>query len=563
MKKRLINFAMVLGLTIGLIAFTGCGGGDEGDGAPEVKAPTGTYSGNINDGVQEYLGIRYAAPAERWKAPTDVTTTTEDEIDATEWGPCCTQPYNEVEIASQGELSEDCLNLNIWTKDIETKDKPVMVFIHGGGFMNGGSHDPMYEGDTMVRNLPEGEDMVFVSINYRTNMFGSIDLTQLEGYTDEYYDSINLWILDQIQALKWVNENIEAFGGDADNVTVTGQSCGGMSISYMLTKPEATQYFNKAIIESGAPFTAGVSKEKKQENAQMIFDTIGVETLDELLAISDEEINEKYLEKIFNEMGGIAQIYADGKIIPENWWDDIREGSAKDIKVMMGSTSGENDWIAIDYENFPEPVTDPEAVWEHIGAVSESKGGTDTKYLINPVDSEGNPSFDLEAYLATEDDDVKAMADIDNQVSYVQGAEYMAEALSQYTDTYLYYWTYAPDPGSVIEYCAENDIAPEVSPYGRPLHSMDLLFAFGTMEDGYLEISGDPEKLPENISPMAQAAWYSFVKTGDPNNNQIPKWDKYDISDRTTMVMGEEWSAEKDPRKAQREAFTCRPQGEK
>ena len=68
--------------------------------------------------------------------------------------------------------------------------------------MNGGSHDPMYEGDTMVRNLPEGEDMVFVSINYRTNMFGSIDLTQLEGYTDEYYDSINLWILDQIQALK-------------------------------------------------------------------------------------------------------------------------------------------------------------------------------------------------------------------------------------------------------------------------------------------------------------------------------------------------------------------------
>src|SRR5699024_1572380 len=101
-----------------------------------------------------------------------------------------------------------------------------------------------------------------------------------------------------------------------------------------------------------------------QENAQMIFDTIGVETLDELLAISDEEINEKYLEKIFNEMGGIAQIYADGKIIPENWWDDIREGSAKDIKVMMGSTSGENDWIAIDYENFPEPVTDPEAVWE-------------------------------------------------------------------------------------------------------------------------------------------------------------------------------------------------------
>ena len=147
----------------------------------------------------------------------------------------------------------------------------------------------------------------------------------------EYYDSINLWILDQIQALKWVNENIEAFGGDADNVTVVGQSCGGMSISYMLSMPEATQYFSNAIIESGAPFTAGISKEKKQEVAQMVFNTMGIETLDELLALSDEEINEKYLGDIFDNMGGLSQIYPDGKIISETWWDDIREGSAKGI----------------------------------------------------------------------------------------------------------------------------------------------------------------------------------------------------------------------------------------
>lgn len=567
--KRSVKFVLLLGLIGAMTLLFGCGDSDvdnenAGKGAaPKVAAQTGTYSGNINDGVQEYLGIRYAAPAERWKAAADVTTTTEDEIDATEWGPCCTQPYNEVEIASQGELSEDCLNLNIWTKDIETADKPVMIFIHGGGFMNGGSHDPMYEGDTMVRNLAEGEDMVFVSINYRTNLFGSIDLTQLEGYTDEYYDSINLWILDQIQALKWVNENIEAFGGDADNVTVVGQSCGGMSISYMLSMPEATQYFSNAIIESGAPFTAGISKEKKQEVAQMVFNTMGIETLDELLALSDEEINEKYLGDIFDNMGGLSQIYPDGKIISETWWDDIREGSAKGINVMIGATSGENDWMAFDYENYPEVVKDADMVWEQIVAEIQGKGGADAKYLINPVDEDGTPSFDLNAYLAVGDDDVKSMTDLENQECYVQGTEYMAEALSRYTDTYLYYWTYAPDPEAVVEYCEENELAAEISPYGRALHCMDLLFALGNIEDGYPEISGDPDKLPESISPMAQSAWYNFAKTGDPNNALIPTWEKYDSVNRQTMVMGEEWSLQNDPRKDQREALTCRPQGEK
>ncbi len=92
---------------------------------------------------------------------------------------------------------------------------------------------------------------------------------------------------------------------------------------------------------------------------------------------------------------------------------------------------------------------------------------------------------------------------------------------------------------------------------------MDLLFAFGTVKDGYPEISGDPEKLPPELAKMAQATWYAFAKTGDPNNDQIPEWTKYDTTNRYSMVMDEKWTLEKDPRKAQREAMTCRPQGEK
>lgn len=550
----------VLMLVVSVFILAGCN--SEEAPSPVVTSPTGTYTGNAVDGIEEYLGIRYADSAERWKRAEDVKTTSEDEIDATQWGPCCTQPYDEVEIASQGELSEDCLNLNIWTKDSSTEGKPVFVFIHGGGFMNGGSHDPMYEGDSLVKSLAENEDMVYVSINYRTNLFGSIDLTQLDGYTDEYYDAINLWILDQIQALKWINENIESWGGDTSNITVCGQSCGGMSISYMLSMPEATQYFQNAIIESGAPFIAQQTKEKKQEVAKMTFDTLGVSTLDEFLALSDEDIQNGGLDQIFENLHGLSNIYADGKIISETWWDDIREGSAKGIKVMIGAMSGENDWAAIDYDT-GKTADDPEIVKWYITDDSSAKGDKDAKYLINPISADGTPNFDLDTYLATKDNEVEAMTDLYNDMCYVQGTEYEAEALSEYTDTYLFYWTYAQNPEDVIAYCEEENIEAEVSPFGRPMHSYACTFALGNSSDGYLELTGDPAKNPENLEKMAMRTWYSFAKNGNPNNDLIPQWDKYDKKNRNTMVMDAEWSLVSDPRKAQRTALTCRPQGEK
>ncbi len=558
--KKCLSAAFVFSLiVIFALMITGCTQEAEN---PQVAASTGTYTGNYADGIEEYLGIRYAAPIERWKKAQDVTTVTEDAIDATKWGPCCTQPYDEVEIASQGELSEDCLNLNIWTKDSKTADKPVFVFIHGGGFMNGGSNDPMYEGDSMVKSLGDDEDMVYVSINYRTNLFGSIDLSELEGYTDEYYDAVNLWILDQIQALKWINENISSWGGDPANVTVCGQSCGGMAISYMLAMPEATQYFQKAIIESGAPFIAQQTEAEKLKVADMIYDELDVNTLDEFLALSDEEIKENGLSRIFENLSGLSNIYADGKIIPKTWWDDIREGSAEGIRIMIGCTNGENDWAAYDYEN-GGVLKDSEGVKWYITNDSRNRGDKDAKYFINPISADGTANFDLDAYLATKADEVEAMTDLYNDMCYVQGTEYEAEALSEYTEVYKFYWTYAQDPDSVIQYCEDNGLEAEVSPYGRAQHSYACVFALGNSADGYNELTGDPAKDPETLQAMAMSAWYSFAKSGDPNNDLIPEWKTYDAEDRNTMVMDAEWSLEKDPRKLQREALTCRPQGEK
>ena len=589
--KVLLALAFSLMLAFGLtMVMTSCGSEESADTeevteeaaaveAPVAAAPTGTYTGVWVDGedqptdspaedaVQAFFGIRYAAPAQRWKPAEDVTTTTDDQIDATQWGPCCIQPYDEVEIASQGELSEDDLNLNIWTKDVKTADKPVFVFIHGGGFMNGGAHDPMYEGDNFVRNVPEGEDVVYVSINYRTNLFGNIYLEDLEGYTPEYRNSINLHLLDQIQALKWVSENIEGFGGDPQNVTVCGQSCGGMAISYMLAKPEATQYFQKAIIESGAPHVAGCTLEKKKEEAQMIFDIFGVKTLDEFLALSETDIKDNGLDKYFENMLGLGLIYADGEIIPKDWWEQIRGGSANGIKVMIGSMSGENDWAAYDWESEDGDLwSDPQDVWDNYIAPKSEAAGADyaaeVPYYINPVDTDGSPKIDWDTYLAMDDDPVRSAVDLYNDVVYVQGTEYEAEALSAYTDTYAYYWTYCPPAKDIVEYCEANGLEPEISPYDRPQHAMGMIFGLGNTDNGYNELTGDPAKLPQDLQPMMMSAFYNFAKTGDPNNDMIPEWKTYDPEDRNTMVMGEEWTLTPDPRQMQRVLFDVRPNGE-
>lgn len=559
-KKLLLLFALIL--TISAVYLTGCGSDENSNTEMSVTAPTGTYIGHDNDGITEFLGIRYAAPVERWKAPTDVSTTADDEFIADTWGPCCIQPYDEVESASQGELSEDCLNLNIWTKDTNVSGKPVMIFIHGGGFMNGGSNDPLYYGDSTVRNLSEDEDMVFVSINYRTNIFGSIDLSQLEGYTDEYYDSINLWMLDIIQALKWVNENIESFGGNTDNITLCGQSCGGMAISYLLSMPETHEYFQKAIIQSGTPFICQTTKEKKQQTSKDVFDVLGVTSIEDITSISEKDLKNKYIGSIFEAAGVPTNIYVDGKIIPENWWDNIREGSAKDIKVLMGSVTGEGDGMAFDYDNMPNALEDKQVLWERIAATIAKKGGTATKYLINPVAEDGTPAFDLDAFLATGKNKVQTMMDLYNAIGYLQAAEYMGEALSEYTDVYLYIWEYAPSSDSVIEYCNEQGYEAEFSPFERPLHCMDLVFSLGNL-DGYDTLTGDPDKIPTTLVKNTQAAWYSFIKNGNPNTDAIPSWEKYDSTYRNIMLINEEWNLVKDPRKAQRETLTLRPQGEK
>lgn len=531
MKKKLLSLGLAV-LMVASFSFGVCGCGSSSEEevaaeAPVVEAPTGTYTGVDNDGVKEFKGIRYGEYAP-FKAATDVTTTTEDEINATEWPASCIQPYSEVEIASQGEMSQDCLFLNIFTRDTETKDKPVIFWVHGGSYIWGGTNDPCYDPQFFVRNMPEGEDCVFVTINYRLNFMGGIDLSSLEGYTDEYADAINISKLDQTQALKWVSENIEAWGGNPDNVTIMGHSSGGAAVQMLYASEDSNQYFNRCIENSGVQSQVAVTKETVAADSVKALEILGVKSIDDLTALTDKQI-EKKIEKITNKCD-LGSRCADGNIISETWWDDIRNGVASDIDLLIGGVNGEEDWDAIDWDNGnSEPIDDPDVIYEIIKGNNEgTKAGVYGRYYILE-----EPNL-YEDFLAIGDDDVKSAMDLWNEVAAPYASLVTAEEQAKNNENvWLYYWEYAPDKDMVLEY--SKDLA-EVSPWGRAMHTMDVCHEFGTKE-GYTELTGDPEKWNDELTAEVQAAMLNFAKTGNPNGEGVAKWEPYNSDTKCTMVV--------------------------
>ena len=517
----------------------------------EVVADTGTYMGHDNDGVAEFLGISYAAPLEMWKAPEDPETTSEDVIECAEWGPSGIQVDDDVEVASSWTQASDDLDLNIWTKDVNTTGKPVIVFIHGGGAWQGGTYDHCYDGEAIVRNLPEGEDLVMVTINYRLGIFGSTDLSGLEGYTDEYYDAVNLATLDQIQALKWIHDNIEAFGGDPDNVTLSGQSSGAGSVSTLLSIKDANQYFANAILESGTMFNRTISVSEGKERAAILFDIMGVDTMDDFLALTDEDFKAKYdeIDEALHQDTNVPepQRIADGKIVPEDQLAEIKNGSAAGINVMIGTTNGEYDWMGVDWDNsISEPLTEYDSILEPL-----EKGNADSSALSTTWTPIENQEI-IEEYLNAGDDKVMRACDLYNDTKYRQPAIYLAEMLTEAgSDVYMYYWEWAPDKEMMLE--EEGDSA-EVSPWGRAMHCMDQVLFLGTIDGGYDELTGPADKIPEDLLKTTQTTFYTFAKNGNPDNDLITTWKPYDTTDRETMVIGEDtsWELVSDPRSEDR-----------
>ena len=301
-----------------------------------VKCINGTFVGRRTDGVVAYKGIPFVGQQPvgelRWKAPVDCVA--DDGIYEAYYNgksPC--QVEDVFQIASHYPQGEDCLYLNVWKAEgASAATKPVIVWIHGGAFEVGGTSEPREEGCNFVRENP---DVILVSIEYRLGVFGFLHLSHLPDGAD-YPDAQNLGLLDQVMGLKWVHENIAAFGGDPDNVTIMGQSAGGGSVTSLPLIAGAQQYFKKVIAMSGAPvFTR--STQQSIACTDKLMAALGCKTVADLQKVDIRKLVDKASDLLD------LRVWAerDGRILPLDPYEAYANGAAKDITFLQGCTKDE------------------------------------------------------------------------------------------------------------------------------------------------------------------------------------------------------------------------------
>jgi para-nitrobenzyl esterase len=329
-----------------------------------VETQAGTICGYIEDGIYTFKGIDYAK-AGRFEAPQDVEPW-EGVQTALYYGNQCSQAprflwSDDCEAFlyqwDDGVQSDNCLNLNVWTKGInDGKKRPVMVWLHGGGYAMGASSElPFYEGTNLAK-----KDVVLVSINHRLNILGYMDLSD---YGEKYKYSGVAGVMDMVKALEWVHNNIEGFGGDPDNVTIFGQSGGGGKVNILLGTPSAKGLFHRGIMESGSmlnlmdPETAramGRAVVEKLGLNEKTIDQIQTVPYEKLLAAATDAIIEQNPDNVFYRWFGAGMWFSpvlDGEVIPYPLDDPRVAEISKGLPTIIGCNHSENNMLPAVYKN--------------------------------------------------------------------------------------------------------------------------------------------------------------------------------------------------------------------
>ena len=306
-----------------------------------VRCVNGTFVGKNIDGVITYKGIPFVGKQPvgelRWKAPVDVVP--DDGV---------YEAYYNAKIPCQGDdewqgdshyiKGEDCLYLNVWKADDNGKKKTVMVWIHGGGFVIGGTAAPFFDLANFVRENP---DVIAVSIAYRVGFFGFLHLSHLPDGKD-YPDAQNLAIMDQMMALKWIHENIAAFGGDPENVTLFGESAGGDSVTVIPLIEGSHKYFSRVIAQSGTPVLSRTVKQSIDDTNELM-SMLGCKSVADLQKVDIEELVKA--TSAFDMRIGPEK---DGKYLPLDPYEAYANGAAKDIDILQGCNKDELNYFMVE-----------------------------------------------------------------------------------------------------------------------------------------------------------------------------------------------------------------------
>ena len=464
-----------------------------------VKCSNGTFVGTEENGVASWLGIPYAKPPvgkRRFKAPEYVDKS-DKVFEAKYYGKCAIEsdgyPDNVQKLHS-----EDCLYLNIWlNEDDKTEKKPVMVWIHGGAYVVGSGSQASYSGANLVQKQ---SDIIMLTINYRLNMYGFMDFSSVPG-GESFGTAPCNGLLDQAMALRWVHDNIAAFGGDPDNVTIFGQSAGGGSVSILPVMKEANQYFQKVIAQSGSTGLAfPVDCESAQGKTKALLEYTGCKTMDDIMALSEEELQKAYVEAVSQFT---SCPYYGTEVLPEAPIELYKKGLAKHITIMAGSTADE---ARLFMGEGPSLTLEEQKIFA-------KRAVGDAALCLNEED---NMYYEEFWRVCRTKEPGLVETEFINELMFRVPMLQQLDAQSAFNKTYCYYWSY---PGSNADVGAA--------------HSVELLFEFDLRCVGTAS-AFNGTNIPEEIFEAVQQTWTNFARCGNPSTDKID-WKAYSADDQNVL----------------------------
>ncbi len=479
-----------------------------------IKIDQGILNGDTEDDVQVFKDIPFvAAPIGelRWRAPQPGPNWT-GARDATEFGPICPQNQKPNQFIPKLPYAEDCLSLNVWSPNTTSAAKlPVMVWIYGGAFVNGGSAMQFYDGTDLAKR-----GVVIVSFNYRLGELGFFAHPALASEHTADDATGNFGLLDQIAALKWVQKNIAAFGGDPSNVTIFGESAGGMSVNDLMVSAVARGLFTKAISESGLGLNVIPSLDKAVQASTDWGTAMGVTGSDAsaLAKLRALKVDDILKHRAMNETeGGIAP-FMDGKVLTDQVSVLFAKGEIAKVPYIAGSNSNEASLASAigmdpvkDLSKFGDALPKVRAIYEADGKLTDEEFGRQV--------------FGDSLFTAP------------------------AQALAGFVDK-------AGAPARVYQFAYIADhFRGKVPGVG---HGGEIPFVFGFRGLGFFaKFTSD---LDRKVAQQMGDYWVNFAKTGDPNGASLPAWPTFSNASRETLLVDDTTKAVADFRRGQVQIMT-------
>lgn len=506
-----------------------------------VETEYGQVQGLSRDGIQQFLGMRYAAPPVgelRFQPPRDPEPW-QGIADAVALGAPCMQAYSPsgprvTDFTRQMNTlfptwseqkidNEDCLFLNVWTPGADDAARPVMVWFHGGGYAYGSGGWPAYDG----HNLSKRGDVVVVTVNHRLNAFGYLNLEPLFGAA--FAGADNAGNADLVHSLEWVRDNIANFGGDPNNVTIMGESGGGSKVSHLLATPAADGLFHRAIIQSGPGVTSG-EPETAENLARQLLEEVGATSAEELQAVPAETLLDGVRAVLARQGQGFGGPnfgpIADGDFLPRHPFIPAAPEQSADIPVMIGWNKDEMTLFTASQPWFGL-LTD-----ELLDQMAATFGETGPALVA--AYREDNPDYSP-THIAN-----RAMG-----ARFVQGSYLLADQHArQGAPVYVYRLSWETPVNDGIF---------------RSPHTLDIPLMFANVDRSRVLVG--PGEAPERLEAMMADAWVSFARTGEPSSELLPDWPRYTPANRAVMEFDLEPVVVDDPERRAREILSS-AQGE-